>query len=139
MKILKTLILMAALFMGACGTKAADPKVKVITPQEFRTKLANDSSAYLLDVRKPDEFTDGHLEGAHLLNWLDTDNFKHGAKSLDKTKTIYLYCRSGRRSNEAARYLTTQGYNVVDMEGGILAWGKNGYPITTATDQQDND
>lgn len=139
MKILKTLILMAALFMGACGIKAADPNVKVITPQEFRTKLANDSSAYLLDVRKSDEFANGHLEGAHLLNWLDADSFKHGAKSLDKSKTIYLYCRSGRRSNEAARYLSAQGYNVVDMKGGILAWEENGYPITTATDQQDSD
>lgn len=117
--------------MTACSTKATNPNLEVVSPELFQAKLTDDSSAYLLDVRKPDEFAAGHLSGAHLLNWLEPDSFKNGAKDLDKSKTIYVYCRSGRRSNEAANYLAGQGYKVVDMDGGILAWAKSGLPVTT--------
>lgn len=131
MKFFKILSLIATLFMTACGAKAADPDVEVVSPEVFQTKLAEDSTAYLLDVRKPDEFAAGHLADAHLLNWLDSDTFKEDAKDLDKAQTIYVYCRSGRRSNEVANYLAERGYRVVDMDGGILAWEKAGLPVTT--------
>lgn len=130
MKLLKIFSLIATLFMTACSAKATNPDVEVVSPKEFQTKLAADSAAYLLDVRKPDEFAAEHLAGAHLLNWLDSETFKEGAKDLDKEKTIYVYCRSGRRSNAAANYLAEQGYKVVDMDGGILAWEKAGLPVT---------
>lgn len=130
MKFLKIFSLIATLFMTACDAKATNPNVEVVSPEMFQTKLAEDSAAYLLDVRKPDEFAAGHLAGAHLLNWLDTETFKEDATDLDKRKTIYVYCRSGRRSNEAANYLAEQGYKVVDMDGGILAWEKSGLPVT---------
>lgn len=130
MKFLKIFSLIATLFMTACSAKATNPNVEVVSPKEFQTKLTEDTSAYLLDVRKPDEFAAGHLAGAHLLNWLDTEAFKADAKNLDKEKTIYVYCRSGRRSNAAANYLAEQGYKVVDMDGGILAWEKAVLPIT---------
>ncbi len=115
--------------MTSCNVKSENPSVVVVSPIEFHTKLGEDADAYLLDVRKPDEFDAAHLKGAHLLNWLDEDSFKQGAENLDKSKTIYVYCRSGRRSNEAASYLAKQGYRVVDMEGGILAWQELGLPV----------
>ncbi len=130
MKLLKILSLIATLFMTACGTKATNKNVEVVSPGEFQSKLGEDPTAYLLDVRKPDEFASGHLVRAHILNWLDSETFKEDAKDLDKRKTIYVYCRSGRRSNEAANYLAEQGYKVVDMAGGILAWEKAGLPVT---------
>lgn len=117
--------------MTACSAKATNPNVEVVPPEVFQSKLAEDTTAYLLDVRKPDEFAAGHVAGAHLHNWLDPETFKEDAKDLDKEKTIYVYCRSGRRSNEAANYLAEQGYRVVDMDGGILAWEKAGLPVTT--------
>ena len=74
------------------------------------------------------------FEGAHLLDWLNQKDFKEGAKKLDKTKTVYVYCRSGRRSNEAANYLANEGYKVVDMKGGILAWTDYKMPVVTGTE-----
>ncbi len=120
--------------MTNCNARSANSSMEVVSPAEFQTKLSEDSDAYLLDVRKPDEFNAGHLTGAHLLNWLDESSFMEGAEKLDKSKTIYVYCRSGRRSNEAANYLAKQGYRVVDMAGGILAWSENGLPIVSETD-----
>ncbi|MCM1451902.1 MAG: rhodanese-like domain-containing protein [Clostridium sp.] len=123
-----------ALIMAGCSAKADGPKAEVVSPAEFQARLNEDPDAYLLDVRKPDEFETGHLKGAHLLNWLDADSFKHGAEGLDKAKTIYVYCRSGRRSDEAARYLAEKGYKVVDMDCGILAWTESNLPVVTNSD-----
>ncbi|MCM1066878.1 MAG: rhodanese-like domain-containing protein [Muribaculaceae bacterium] len=129
MKHMKIFSLMAAAFMGGCAGSAECPDVAVVSPREFAAALAEDSTAYLLDVRRPDEYAAGHLRGAHLLNWLDTAEFEQDSRMLDKSATIYIYCRSGRRSNDAARFLSRQGYRVVDMAGGIIAWENDGLPI----------
>lgn len=120
--------------MAGCNAQATNPGVEVVSPAEFKAKIDGDPDGYLLDVRRADEFATGHIAGAHLINWLDTDGFKKEASGLDKSKTIYIYCRSGRRSNEAASYLSDQGYKVVDMGGGILAWEKEGLPVTPGND-----
>lgn len=119
--------------MTACSAKATGNDVEVVSPTEFQALLKDDPDAYLLDVRRPDEYAAGHLEGAHLLNWLDPESFRKDAASIGKGKTIYVYCRSGRRSNEAANYLAGKGYKVIDMDGGILGWEKDNLPITTDT------
>lgn len=137
MKLFKIFTLAATLLISACGAKASDDNIEVLAPQEFRTRLSEATNGYLLDVRKPEEFAAGHLQGAHLLNWLDTEKFKQDADSIDKAKTIYIYCRSGRRSNAAAHYLTSLGYRVVDMKGGILAWENEGLPVTTETTERE--
>lgn len=108
-----------------------NPDIEVVSPDEFQARLSEDLNGYLLDVRRPDEFAHGHLKDAHLLNWLDMEIFKQETAKLDKSKTIYIYCRSGRRSNEAANFLRSQGYKVVDLDGGILAWVKKGFPLTS--------
>ncbi len=134
MKILKIVSLIALIVMTACGTKASNPNIEVVSPEVFQEKLSQDPDSYLLDVRTPDEYQAGHLEGAHLLDWLNQKDFKKESGNIDKTKTVYVYCRSGRRSNEAANYLANEGYKVVDMKGGILAWTDDKMPVVTGTD-----
>lgn len=119
LKILSCLLMMAA---GALGLRAQNQNVKTVDPTEFKALLKADPKAVLLDVRRPDEFKEGHMTGAINLNWLDPDTFKAEASKLDKKKTIFVYCRSGRRSAEAANWLAKQGYKVVDLRGGWLAW-----------------
>lgn len=117
---------------AASGCKApSNENVVVVSPQQFLQLLEADTTAILLDVRSPEEFAEGHLAGAQLLNWLDREAFDKGAKALDKTKTIYVYCRSGRRSNEAANSLAGLGYKVIDMKGGYLAWTEAGLPVAS--------
>ena len=104
-------------------------EIKVLSPQEFATAIATDSSAIVLDVRQLKEFESGHLGNAIQLNFLDKAVFEKGIKDLDKSKTYYLYCRSGRRSNSAALMMKKEGFKVFDLKGGILAWEKTGLPI----------
>ena len=84
--------------------------------------LQSDEKAYLLDVRRADEYAAGHLPGAALLDVTDSVAFARGVEQLDKEKNIYIYCRSGRRSRKAADILTAKGFKVTDMQGGYNAW-----------------
>lgn len=128
---MKLITKLFAALLGMTSCTAQNQNVSVIAPNEFKVAFEKDTNGFLLDVRKPEEFADGHVKGAALLNWLDEETFKQEApKMLDKAKTIYVYCRSGRRSNAAANWLAAQGYKVVDMKGGILAWNEAGLPTT---------
>ncbi|MCF0193156.1 MAG: rhodanese-like domain-containing protein [Prevotella sp.] len=133
----KTLFLLAIVIIVviACANakvSQGNDKVLVVTPANFKDALDKDSTIFLLDVRTADEYAEGHLKGAQLLDWKQTEAFKEGAKAFDKAKTVYVYCRSGRRSNAAAHYLAEEGFTVVDMDGGILAWTSNGFPTVSA-------
>lgn len=129
MKNILTMILAMLGLTAASSCKLpANENVEVVAPQEFLQRLEADTAVILLDVRRPEEFVEGHLKGAKLLNWLDREAFDEGAKALDNAKTIYVYCRSGRRSNDAANYLAEHGYKVIDMKGGYLAWAEAGLP-----------
>ena len=106
-----------------CNTPAdARKSALVLEPTEYIKALQADNAAFLLDVRRADEYAEGHLPGAALLDVTDSIGFAEGMKSLDKEKTIYIYCRSGRRSRTAAQQLTAKGFNVVDLKGGYNAW-----------------
>ena len=73
-------------------------------------------------MRTPEEFNAGHLPSAININWYDS-NFAEQFSDIDKTKTIYFYCKLGGRSVKATERLTALGYpNVVNLEGGYDTW-----------------
>lgn len=118
-------LLFGVMFFFGCK---AQNSVKVLTAEEFATAVKADKKAVVLDVRRPDEFAAGHIEGAVLLNFLDTVAFNAGVEKLDKSKTYYIYCRSGRRSNNAAVILQKKGFTVFDLGGGFLSWQRYNLP-----------
>ena len=118
-------LLFGVMFFFGCK---AQNSVKVLTAEEFAAAVKADKKAVVLDVRRPDEFAAGHIEGAVLLNFLDTVSFNAGVEKLDKSKTYYIYCRSGRRSNNAAVILQKKGFTVFDLGGGFLSWQRYNLP-----------
>ena len=101
---MKNLFLMLLSALGFCTACSASDgsKVEVLEPKVFIEMANSDTTAVILDVRRPDEFADGHLAEAVNLDWLNEDVFAKGMSRLDKSRTYYIYCRSGRRSNAAA-------------------------------------
>ena len=89
--------------------------------KEFAELIA-DSSVVILDVRKADEFAEGHIKGAILIDQFQSDFVEQAQAKLPKDKTIAIYCRSGRRSANAAGKLADVGYKCVNLKGGIIAW-----------------
>lgn len=88
---------------------------------EFQSLIA-DTNVQLLDVRAQDEFDDGHIAGAALVDVNDTAFVENAMAVLDKQRPVAVYCRSGRRSARAARLLSEQGYRVTNLSGGVIAW-----------------
>jgi rhodanese-related sulfurtransferase len=108
-------ILIALLFLFLMG--CAQSKSKPIT--EFSQNDAK--SGILVDVRTPEEYTDGHIGSALNINWFDED-FAKQFDAIDKEETIYVYCKKGGRSSKAAQLLDSLGYKkVIDLEGGYDA------------------
>ena len=115
-------VLGVTVFAGCGSTATSSSAGEILAPTEYMKLLQSDSNAYLLDVRRADEYAAGHLPGAALLDVADSVAFARGVELLDKEKNIYIYCRSGRRSRKAAEILTSKGFNVRDMQGGYNAW-----------------
>lgn len=121
-------ILISILFLPSCTAKEPSKKeasmntFKSVSMDEGLTLMASDKGFVLLDVRTPEEFSSGHIPGAiQLTNETFT---KQDAENLlkDKSQTIYVYCRSGRRSKQASQKLIDFGYvNVIEI-GGILSY-----------------
>ncbi len=82
----------------------------------------------IIDVRTPQEFSDGHLEDAINLNF-NSDTFREELEKLDKDKTYLIYCRSGNRSASAAAIMQELGFREVYDMGGIIDWTAEGFPI----------
>lgn len=103
--------------------------IEVINPIVFKAKVDNET-VQLIDVRRPEEFTAGHIKNSKNINVLGTDFVKNAETTLDKDKPVYLYCRSGKRSARASKALKEAGFTeIYDLEGGFLAWSKENLEI----------
>lgn len=91
--------------------------MKSISIEELNQLLATDEGLILLDVRQPEEYEASHIDQA--LNVpLDTIDTYQG----EKDKPLYVICRSGMRSGRAQQVLSEKGYQVTNVDGGMLAW-----------------
>lgn len=117
----------AAVFAGcAAGNRMSDGtgagnSFRQITQEEAKAMMLRDDGHIILDVRRADEYEAGHIPGAICL-----PNEEIGAEPPgllpDKEQIILVYCRSGRRSKEAAQKLFDMGYTAVFEFGGIKDW-----------------
>ena len=90
-----------------------------------------DSTVVILDVRTSTEFAEGHIQGAILIDHGQDDFVEKAKATLPTEKTIAIYCRTGRRSANAAGKLADVGYKCVNLKGGIVAWKEAGKPVIT--------
>ena len=126
---MKKLLFSILAALGLFANAQSQSEVEVLEPQAFIERVKADTSAIILDVRQPEEFAEGHLAQAINLDWLNQTAFINGLAKLNKQKTYYVYCRSGRRSQAAAGKLKAEGFQVVDLKGGYLHWVELGLPI----------
>ncbi len=83
----------------------------------------------ILDVRTPEEFAEGHIDGAVMIDFY-RDDFADELAKLDPDVPYVLYCRSGNRSGQTAALMEQLDFaSVQDVDGGILAWQQAGLPL----------
>lgn len=99
-------------------------KIKVLPVAEFKQEISKEN-VQLIDVRTPSEFNQGAIPNAKNMNVNDS-SFEEQILKLDKSKPVYVYCRSGARSQNAAHKMVELGFvEVIDLAGGYLNWSKN--------------
>ena len=125
MKQILTFLLAALGLNTACSQNFENADVK-----EFAELIA-DSNVVILDVRTADEFAEGHIKGAIHIDQFKRDFVEQAKAKLPLDKTIAVYCRSGRRSANAAGLLAKEDYKLVNLKGGITAWKKENQPVTS--------
>lgn len=134
------LLLFISLTAGGCNTVTGEdtdtvsPAAQVydITVQKafnLMQENAGNLDFIILDVRTPEEYSEGHIEGAINIDYY-ADDFENKLDELDKGKTYLVYCRTGSRSASARDIMTDLGFkNIYNMTGGISDWQSAGYPI----------
>ncbi len=89
--------------------------------KHFQEKLSSNPAAILLDVRTEAEFDAERIPNSININVMDV-SFMDKIAALDKSKTYFVYCRSGGRSGSACSIMAKQGYDVYNLAGGISNW-----------------
>jgi thioredoxin len=113
-------------FLFFCCQGQQTKTVQTVDVTAFAEKLKATGKAQLLDVRTPEEFNSGHIENATNVNW-NGDDFVAKAEKYDKSKPVFVYCKVGGRSAQAADKLAELGFNeVYNLEGGIMKWNASG-------------
>ena len=97
--------------------------------KEF-AQLVSGQDVVVLDVRTAEEFAEDHISCAINIDVKGEDFLTLARDVLPREGCIAVYCRSGRRSALACSMLAREGYQVVNLEGGILAWKEEGQPVT---------
>lgn len=122
MKKLIHILILSSLMLTACTQKNAQNKsYRQVSVDEAIAIMQSESNYIILDVRTNEEFREKHIPGAiNVPNEVISD---YAIPELpDKDQLILVYCRSGRRSKEAAEKLANIGYTNVVEFGGIIDW-----------------
>jgi len=127
---MKTLIIsiLSAFLLAACsqGNAQENLTVEELNAVDFQ----EDGKNIVLDVRTSQEYAEGRIEGSKNLDVLKTDLFTTSIEKLDKSKTYYVICRSGTRSQKAANQMKEAGFkNVFNITGGMQAWEAANFPV----------
>ncbi len=125
---MKKIILLALLVLPFMGVNAQQKAYSNLKTEPFMEAVSHDD-IQILDVRTLREFTQGHIKNAKNISVFEKDFLKQAAKTLNKKKTVYVYCRSGGRSAKASSMLNKAGYDVVNLLGGFIGWQRAQYPI----------
>ena len=107
--------LMSLLF--GCAPK---PSFRSVDAEQFAREIEREE-VQLVDVRTAEEFAEGHIPGAVNMD-VNGVAFEAQIATLDTERPVALYCRSGRRSKVADEKVAKAGFEVVELDGGILSW-----------------
>ena len=92
-----------------------------VNPEQF-SDLVKSGDYVIVDVRTPEEYAEGHIEGAVNIDCKSDDFQKIVRKKIRKGSSLAIYCRSGRRSKEAAKVLSRMGFSGYELDKGYLSY-----------------
>lgn len=124
----KVKVALIGMLTSAMGSCSSGGDIVSVGADEFEKDITG-HKVQLVDVRTPAEYSEGHIENALNIDVKHPDFFSQASPQLSRKSKVYVYCRSGRRSMDAARQLSERGYKVVNLSGGIMEWEQQRKPI----------
>jgi phage shock protein E len=106
------------------------PAINQLEPAQVQKMAVQSPRPFLLDVRSPQEYKEGHIQGTELI---PLNELSDKLSRIPKDREVICICHSGNRSSVAARRLISQGYRVSNMKGGMSRWARAGLPMKTGT------
>jgi len=120
-----TIIFIAFSTMMSCAQNTA---VENIDAKKFKA-LSEKGDGIILDVRTTEEINQGHIKNASFIDFYDTE-FKNKLDMMRKDVPVFVYCKVGGRSSQAAEMMMKSGFKkVYQLDGGIMAWQQNNFEI----------
>jgi phage shock protein E len=117
----------AIILLAGCSSTGSASTVNM-NVSEFSQKIT-EPEVTILDVRTPEEFASGHIEGAINVDF-NSGNFANEITRLNPSETYAIYCRSGSRSGQAASIMHKAGFHdVSNRNGGVIDWANAGLPL----------
>jgi len=103
-------------------TFAQEVKSVILNATNYEEQVVG-KDLQLIDLRTPKEYKAGFIDDAINIDYYDQGNFKKSFEKLDKNKPLYIYCRSGNRSQKSVPLLLNFGFTeIYDLKGGYNAW-----------------
>ena len=130
MKIYAFILWTSLIVTTACSQQKDDTDVivKQVSAQEFKD-IIEDGEGQLIDIRTPGEYHMGHIQGATMIDFYDP-SFSSELDRLDKSRPIYIYCRSGNRTSQSVALLKSLGFKeIVNLKHGLIDWQRSGYGL----------
>jgi rhodanese-related sulfurtransferase len=123
MKNITSILLFTFLLLTSCQAQQSK-NIKTIPAIEYAKKIKKIKNVQLIDVRTPQEYAEFHIKNSKNINW-NGATFEEEVKLLEKSKPIYIYCKVGGRSSQAAAKLSELGFiEIYNLEGGIISWNE---------------
>jgi rhodanese-related sulfurtransferase len=115
------------ILLAGCSSTGSATTVN-LNVSEFSQKIT-EPGVIIVDVRTPEEFASGHIEGALNIDF-NSGNFANEITRLNPSETYAVYCRSGSRSGQAASIMHKAGFHdVSNLNGGVIDWTNDGLPL----------
>ncbi len=94
-----------------------------LSQKEWADQLQQDNNAVVIDVRTPEEWSEGIIPNALQINIYEGQGFIYKLDELDKSKNYYVYCKAGGRSAQACSIMNQLGFeNTYNLMGGFMQW-----------------
>ncbi|MEN2282335.1 rhodanese-like domain-containing protein [Algoriphagus sp. SE2] len=121
--------IVALLTIFSCSKSQTSTSIDSLTVQKFEEIVKNNKDAIILDVRTPEEYSEGHISGAVNIDYMN-EGFEQEIAKLNKSMTYLVYCKSGVRQDKASTRMKELGFeNVHLLDGGITRWQQDGKPV----------
>jgi thioredoxin 1 len=121
-------ILCLPLAIGISFSNCKADGQETLNPKEFKIMIV-EAGTQLVDIRTPEEFALGYIEGAQNIDFYNPD-FLSNISKLKKDKPLALYCKSGGRTKDALKVLADQGFSkIIALKGGLLKWESEGFTL----------